>query len=411
MTMHSEQDSRALFFKFFWSTLLSLMGMSLYLFTHGWYLLELGGGKLSIGLSWAVFFLPGAFMLPVVPRLLKQFSIPKVQFTFEAAKAVMLCIAFIWLKLWPTLSAVYLFSACFGLLFAPFYPGTYALLKRLFVDTSVVKYSNLFEVSLQLSGALALFTSGFAYERAGFLGIVALSAVCLIGSCFFISKVKGPQFLSASSPESWGETYYRFFSSLGLVRLSDRRLWLGLLHQVPQNAILLSNIPIMLYVGNTMKAGPKVFGYLDSLYSLVAVAVSIYWSKKTKYTSSVPVLTALSLVGAGAYLSFAYFPAVGVIPYLLMSFESLGLTSAKIMSRAVYIETCSEEFVTQYTSFFQLVSNLSLVFGAFALGALLKNHDPSAGLTCLAVVMVLFVVGFAMVRARIQSVTGATVGS
>ncbi len=398
---HSRSFAEKNFWRFFWSTVLSIVGMDFYLFTHGWYLIELGGGKLSIGLSWAIFFIPSLFMLPICARLLKEYPVRQVQLGFEIAKAAMLWVALVWLIFMPSLAAVYILSACFGLLFSPFYPATYTLLKGLFADDRVVRYSNLFEVSLQLAGATALFASGFVYEQFAFTGIIVASAVAVTASCGFLLRLENFGTAERTSA-SWIQSYLQFFKLPPARELKDFRFLAGLTHQIPQSAILLSNIPMVLYVSQKMHAGPIEYGYVDALYGVVGLGTSLFWTKWPGLSKRSGAILLASGLGTLGFIAFGAFPATSFYPYLYISILAAGLTSTKLMARATYIESCSTEFVTQYSPLFQLVSNAVLVIGAYFSGALMSRFSESAAMLALALVTGVFALFFPWVQYKLR---------
>jgi len=390
------------FWKFFWSTVCSIIGMDIYLFTHGWYILQLGGNKLAIGTSWAMFFLPSILMLPACSRLLRDHSVRKVQLGFEIAKALMLWVAIAWLTLRPSVWSLYTLSICFGLLFAPFYPATYALLKGLFNDERVVRYSNLFEVSLQLSGAGSLLVSGIIYEKIGFVSIVWVAAISVSASCVFLYSMSERKTAPKKAHETWLQTYLWFFKAPepGVVR--DRRFWLGLIHQVPQSVVLLSNIPLVVYVSQKMGAGPKLYGYLDSLYAVVGLTTSLIWSKANTRPLHAQGLWFWALAGATSFTCLAVFPAPVALAAFFIGLLSGTMTSIKLASRSTYIRLCSQEFITRYTPTFQLFSNLALIVGCFAMGGLMQTWSVDAANICLASVMIVFAFGYAGLRAGVS---------
>lgn len=389
------------FWRFFWSTVLSIVGMDLYLFTHGWYLIELGGGKLSLGVSWAIFFLPTLLMLPACARLLKEYSVRRVQLSFEIAKASMLWVALFWLSVKPSIAAVYLLSAAFGFLFSPFYPATYALLKNLFSDNRIGKYSNLFEVSLQIAGAVALFSSGFLYENYRFYGIVFVSALAVTGSCFFLLRLEQVGSPSGKTKQPWLSTYLSFFS-FPETRLSDWRFLAGLTHQIPQSAVLLLNIPLVVYVYQKMGGGPREYGYLDALYALSALGTSLVWSKWPQMNKRPSLLILSGSFSVIGFIALAGLPPSGVLPFIYIASLASALTSAKLIGRATYIENSPTDFVVRFTPFFQLVANSTLVLGAYFAGIVMEQGSVDAAMYCLAGLMAFFLVAFPLVQKRLR---------
>jgi MFS family permease len=109
---------------YFFAVMFSLIGINLFIYSQGWYVLDISGSKLSVGLSWSLFFTPGLFLLPVVGKLLDSEGAKKVLLFFEFGRAAVLFTFIPVLYLVPTVHMVYIMSAIFGLFFCTFYQET-----------------------------------------------------------------------------------------------------------------------------------------------------------------------------------------------------------------------------------------------------------------------------------------------
>jgi len=389
-SLRTRRSPESNFWLFFWSTVFSVIGLDLYLFTHGWFLVELGANKQSIGVSWAIFFLPSLVMLPLCGKLLEERPIRSILLSFEIAKAFLLWSAFLLFKFTPSLTSVYLVSALLGISFSPFYPATYTLLRELFTSQSVVRYSNLFEISLQLAGSFALVGSGFILESFGFVGIVLIAAVTVTTSCIFLFSMDDSSQEIKVPKQSWAQAFQKSFLLQDRSQIRKPQFLLGLVHQVPQTCILLSNIPLVLYVSHMMNAGPKEYGFLDGLYGFAALAASLLWARWPQRSSNRNLLILMSALGAIGFVQFALLPSYSPLPYLYMILFAIVITSSKIMSRAAFIQSSEKEFIATYSPFFQIVSNLSLVIGAFLVGILMDHQGVQAAMLSLAAIMLMY---------------------
>ena len=63
---------------YFIAMIISLIGIDLFVYTQGWYMLSLTGSKLAVGLSWSIFFTPSLFFMPVIGRLLDSHYVKKI---------------------------------------------------------------------------------------------------------------------------------------------------------------------------------------------------------------------------------------------------------------------------------------------------------------------------------------------
>jgi hypothetical protein len=282
---------------------------------------------------------------------------------------------------------VYIVSGVLGVFFVPFYPLTYAFLKEIFKAQSVVKFSNLSEVSFQVSGAIALFASGFVYKKFNFEGIVAISVCCLFISSTLMSLIKEPS-ATVITKEVSAAT-----DSTQNQKMSTLKLTFGFFHLIPQVVLLLLNIPTLIYVEKVMGAGPVEYGVLDSMTALSATLISFVWAYYSSLSSRI--LTFV-VMGVGAVLMLlllgSFYTDQFFFPFLAFSVLGVFLVSFKMMSRSQLMLTHTAQEVAKYSLYYQLLANVCIVAGAFGMASLLHNDNGQRALVILAFVTFLFLI-------------------
>lgn len=78
--------------RYFISVILSISGIGFFLYTQGWFILNLKGGSLSVGLAWSIFFTPSIFVLPIFGKLLNSVYSKKTIVYSEFLKAFLMII-------------------------------------------------------------------------------------------------------------------------------------------------------------------------------------------------------------------------------------------------------------------------------------------------------------------------------
>lgn len=354
---------------YFFSVLLSLVGIDLFVYTQGWYVLQLTGSHLSVGFSWSIFFTPSLFLLPIMGSLLDSPGVKKVLITFEFLKSAILLLFIPILYLMPSIYFVYLMSALFGIFFSTFYPSIYVVLKKVVPTDLAAKYSHLFELSIQVASMIAMALAGLLYVMLGFLPLIAMGSLLLIFSALIMTRIHIKQNVSFESIHLLNE-YKKFFDLFKIVfgrKNDNRRTYLfGVLHQFPQNIILAINIPILLYVYNVMKKGPYEYGMLDSVAGLAAFLAGIFWTKYYKKGQSKKLLVSMSLLTVLSFLLIAILHPKSILPYGAFFLMSLFLTSSKIQCRAAVLMTTPAEVMGRLTAFYQTISYALMIMLAFA---------------------------------------------
>ena len=164
---------------YFFAVMLSLTGVGFFLYTQGWYVLHLTGSKLSVGLSWGIFFAPGLFFLPIMGKLLDIAHVKKALVVFELAKAGILLLFVPLLFFFPRVQLVYLMSALFGIVFSVFIPSIFVVLKKIVAEKDASKYSHLLELSLQIGSSASILAAGYLYSTLGFLVLTGIGGVLI----------------------------------------------------------------------------------------------------------------------------------------------------------------------------------------------------------------------------------------
>lgn len=389
------------FWIFFTATVFSIMGLNLYIFTNGWYLLELGAERTSVATSWAIFFLPGLFLIFFSKNLMVLGRLKKSILVLEFLKALTLCLAVILFKFKASVFSVYLVSGVLGAFFVPFYPLTYAFLKELFKSSRIVKYSNISEVSFQLSGVIAMLSSGFIYKHLSFIHLTGVSAILLFVSALLISFIR--EDLEVTSESSTTKTDLS-------IKSSKLTLAFGFIHLMPQTIILLMNIPMLIYVEQVMKKGPIEYGILDACCAFSAMFVGFFWAYFSKASSRLSTLVVVgALTGVGLIIVGNFYFDFLIYPYLIFAVLSLFTVSFKMMSRGQLMLTHTAAEVAKYSLFYQLFSNICLVAGAFLMSIYLKSDNGQGSLAYLSLIAFIYLIIAIPVLKRINKLKATQV--
>jgi len=359
---------------YFISILLSLVGINLFVYTQGWYVLQLTGDNLSVGLSWSIFFTPSLVFLPIMGKLLDSSAVKKVLIFFEFAKAAIL-LAFIPLLYFiPNLYLVYLMSGLFGIFFSTFYPSIYVVLKKVVPESDAAKYSHMFELSIQIASILAMTLSGLLYKTLGFLPLVGMGGFLLILSGLLISKIqiKRGNFVASFNLL---EEYKNFLGLFKIVfnkkdETAKRTYLFGVFHQFPQNIVLAVNIPILLYVYQVMQKGPFEYGILDGVAGLAAFMAGLFWTKYYKRGQSKILLVGMPVLTAMSFCLIATLRPVSILPYSAIFLMSLFLTSSKIQCRAAVLIATPADLMGRLTTFYQTMSYAFMIVLVFTISYL-----------------------------------------
>jgi len=394
MNLLTNMRSHSDYWLYFFSILLSLVGIDLFVYTQGWYVLQLTGDNLSVGFSWSIFFTPSLLFLPIMGKMLDSPNVKKVLMGFEFAKAAILLLFIPLLYLLPNVHLVYLMSALFGIFFATFYPSIYVVLKKVAPSEATAKYSHLFELSIQIASVLAMALAGLLYNALGFLTLAGMGGILLICSGLLISKIKIKSLDDSNSFRLLQE--YRNFISL--VRTvfsrkdnSNKRLYLfGVFHQFPQNIVLAVNIPILLYVYQVMQKGPMEYGILDGVAGFAALLTGLFWTRFYKSGQSRWLMLCMPLLTAFSFVLIAIIHPVSIVPYLAFFLMSAFLTSSKIQCRAAVLLATPAEVMGKLTTFYQTISYAVMIILAFSTSYLCHTMSISRVFVVFAILMAAF---------------------
>lgn len=366
------------FWIFFAASILSLIGSNYFIFTQGWYLLYLTGSKTSVGTSWCIFFVPALLFLPLIGSLLDGPNLKKVLMRVEFAKIIIFVSFAVLLKLKPTTTLVYLMSGLYGIFFAMYFPSVYVLLKRLVPANQQTKYSHLTEASLQISNIVGVFSSGFLFQAIGFENLLLLSAgavgLGLLGLRTLKFEVIGQ---TSSKKQSLFSGYKKVFGLLlgqspETKRLDQKTTTFGFFHMFPHAIIMVSNVPLILYVSDIMHKGVREFGVIDALIGLAALGASLLWSRLHSLSERKDVYVALSLISGAVCMAALLVSPEGVSPYVWIFVFGATLVSSKVIARANLVRMVSKEQMGSYSSLFQTVGN-AVMLALFALVSMLSH--------------------------------------
>jgi hypothetical protein len=350
---------------FFLSTISSLLAINLIVYSQGWYILALTGQKLSVGLSFGLFFIPGLFLLPGMKRILDSAHIKRNLILTEVFRAVLMLAFIPILNLYPRVEVMYLLIALFGISFSVFFPAVYVVLKQVAPIHAPTRYVHLHEVAIQVASNTAVLAVGFIYESFGFQPIMAISAVFSLASVILIARLnitgKDTQGSFLNDYRQIGQSIQTAFS-----RPHDRKFLLfGMAHQFPQNIILVLNIPILLYVYEVLKKGAIEYSILDALFGMGAMIAGLLLAKYHIQSLKKPIVLVSTVCASLALASIAFGPSTSVWPYLLFFLAAGLLTASKLVCRAVIIKNVPDAELPRLSIVFQTLNQFLLVLMFF----------------------------------------------
>lgn len=364
------------FWVYFFSSLLSLIGSNLFMFTQGWYLLQLTGEKTSVGTTWTIFFIPGLILLPIIGRILDRPDLKTILAKIEFAKVVLFTTFMILIGHYPSKYLVYLLAVLYGMAFAPYFPSTYVLIKRLVESSKQARYSHLFEISLQLSNIIAVFASGFLFEALGFHNLLGLSAAFIALGAVGILTLKLDLPNSTVHSKSFVSAYTDLLNLLVEIRrdkvLTSKQFLFGSIHQFPHALIMVSNVPLILYVYEIMRKTPREFGMIDSSIGAMGVIAGLFWARFHKYSERKSVFIFTSIFAGVATLSLGLMSHSKILPYFGIALMGGLLISSKIIARAAVVYMLPKNRVGLYSSIFQTLGSM-IMLSLFVITSLLSR--------------------------------------
>lgn len=379
---------------YFVASLASLIGSNYFIFTHGWYLLQLTGEKASVGVTWSLFFLPSLLLLPIIGRLLDSRRLKQVLLGFELGKMLVFAVFVPLLLAHPSKALVFALAAIYGVMFAPYYSSVYVMLKRLVPPNEQTRYSHYFETSLQISNIVALFSSGFLFQSLGFLKLLTLSIGFILLGFLGMTRLKFEEPETISSPRSLLSAYNDFwavFKKMGTEKsLSLQQMIFGIIHQMPQSVILVSNVALILYVHEVMKKGPREFGIIDAVFGFSALLISLLWARWHRLSERKAVYLGVSILAGIFLIAMCWIPNTGLWLYAAIAVYALFLVSSKIIARAAVVRMISREQMGLFSGAFQASGYviLMLLFGLVSL--LSRSSSPTVLFMVLGGAMVVY---------------------
>jgi MFS family permease len=368
--------------------------VNLYTFTQGWYLLELSGQKLSVGLSWTLFFLPSLIIFPLIGRILDSENLKKTLIGLELVKCALLGVLCLLLTWHPSTHLIFGINILLGIAYAPFFPGIYVVLKSVLSQNQLTRYSHLFEVSLQVSNIVSVMASGLIYKAVGFEIILLIGSGLILISCFFLHQI---QFKTQSITNKEGKFFSEYknvirssYEAIRSAALTPQQLVVGLFHQFPQTVALISNVPILLYVYQVMKKGPVEYGILDSIFGIAAVAASLFWSHFHVLSEKRQTLFWVTLFSAISILIMGFTSPNLNFPYIVMFFYGAFLISSKILMRASVVRMTPQNKAGTFATLFQSANSLIMIFMFLITSYLSEIWNPPSVFLFLATLMFIY---------------------
>jgi len=298
--------------RYFISVILSISGIGFFLYTQGWFILNLKGSSLSVGLAWSIFFTPSIFVLPIFGKLLNSVYSKKTIVYSEFLKAFLMIVFIPIIYIWPNIYLVYLLSSLMGILFAIFIPSLFVILKNVFNDLKTVKYSHLLEISIQIGSTVSIFLSGYIYSAAGFELTLFIGGILTICSAILLMMIP-INIQGKLEPIHIFKEYKEYVEfTLKSIFRNDKKCGInhlfGILHQFPQNIILILNIPLIIYVDQAMKKSSFQYGIIDASIGLVAMFCGLFWSRHFRMSQKKIFMTCMPIaVNCKVKCTFLFF--------------------------------------------------------------------------------------------------------
>jgi hypothetical protein len=244
--------------------------------------------------------------------------------------------------------------------------------------------SNQFEVGIQLSVVGAGLCQVFLYKPFGFSGLllIAIASQILAIALWIFAGSQNFDLRPAIQKKS--------VLSLWPTRIDRKLIFKGLAQQIPANAILLLNVPLIFYVSSVLSGHAREFGIIELAFSAAAVTVSIAlstkWSTLFSKLNQLAIWTLIALIGMLVAGRFYGFWAFCVFAFFFAGF----IIAFKMRARADFLSELPKDVADQLNSWLQAVSYLSLVVGCFLLGAVGQSFGAEAAMAGLVIYLLFF---------------------
>lgn len=376
------------------ASLLSILSYNFYIYNIGWFLVEIGAKKLSVSLSWSIFFLPGLLFIFQIKKMLVSGKSPyQILKIAELFKIFIFLFSIILLKLKPSQITVYGISMLLGTTYIVFFPMSYSILKDLSLKLNSQKIVSKIEISYQLAGVVGLLVSGFLYKYTGFIPLIIFSLIGSVVAFILYAKNEKLNLLETFSKIQKETTPEKSNLRTNKLFIEKNKLIFGFIHQIPQMSVLIFNIPLFLYIEELMHGGPQTFGIIDSCFSLLALLTGLGMTKIKRTgvfeNQNLILITGLILFGILAILSFFDLNKT-FFPYLLIPIIGIFSTVLKITTREIIISTHSQNEISIQSIYYQIAGNIFLVLGAIVIGQIINFTSVRSGLFILGAIFFIF---------------------
>lgn len=331
---------------FFAASLLALLSVNFIVYSSGWYLLHLGSSPMSVGVSFFLFFAPGVLILPIMSTALARKGVARSLVKLQVGSASTVAAIGVWLLFSPSPAAAYILIATLGMFFGYYFPSLYVLVKRIVPMEHVPQRVAQLEVAVQLGSILGVVAAGFLFAHLGFVFLVFSSAAMalLAGfsyACITPGIVDGDEH-ARDSQKGWAfSSTVKCLGNLVSRQEARSRGWFLVCHGLPQVVVLSLNIPILLYVQDSMKAGSDIYGIFDGIFgvgSMLAGFACMRFSAlfgKRAFAIALPVGTMIVIAIA------RYVPTDGIAPFAWIFMASFVLGITKVQGRTLAIQLFS----------------------------------------------------------------------
>ncbi|WP_451995167.1 MFS transporter [Azospirillum argentinense] len=334
------------YWAFFVASLLALLSVNFVVYSCGWYLLHLGSSPMSVGVSFFLFFAPGVLILPVMSTALARKGVARSLVKLQVGSASAVAAIGAWLLFIPSPAAAYILIATLGMFFGYYFPSLYVLVKRIVPTEHVPRRVAQLEVAVQLGSILGVVAAGFLFAQLGFVFLVFSSAAMALLAGFSYAHIT-PGIVDGDEHARDAQKGWAFGSTVkclgNLLSRREARLrgWFLVCHGLPQVVVLALNIPILLYVQDTMKAGSDVYGIFDGMFGVgsmlagfACMRFSTLFGKKV-FVIALPVGTMIIIAIA------RYVPTDGLAPFAWIFVASFTLGVTKVQGRTLAIQLFS----------------------------------------------------------------------
>ena len=380
------------FLLYFLAETVSTFGSSMLFIGINWYVREVSGTNVAVGLVLSLSIASGFLLFPLAGTVADRFPRRSTLIAMDLGRAVMYLL-FLLFALLGRLDprVVYVLVVLNGIGWAFHMPVSRGFLQEILSREELVSGNAWVEMSLQ---AGAFVSAGFTGIVLKFLGIRAILGI--VAGTYALSGLllTGIRYAPLQVRDAGERFFLQFSGGLRYLAARPRLFALGLLMQVPFVVVIVSNVVLPGYVEKVLGAGAVTFGLADMSYGVAAFCSSLLLSLLADKLPRRRLLLALFFLVLAA-LGGLYANRLVVLAYLGLFVFGLGNTPLKILVSSVLMELVDKEQFGRAMALWGGLSSLLQVGLSFALGALLDRVPENNGYLVLAAVTALGLAGLA----------------